>query len=47
MYVAVKVVNAPSRTRIGCWRMSAAAIAMFRSYRCPRFPSNSAWPSIG
>ena len=39
--------NAPSRTRIGCWRMSAAAIATFRNCRCRKSPNSSASASIG
>ena len=38
--------NAPSRTPIGCWRMSAAAIATFRKSRSPRSPNSSASASI-
>ena len=34
--------NAPSRTPIACWRMSAAAIVTFPKSRSPRFPNSSA-----
>ena len=38
--------NAPSRTPIACWRMSAEAIATFPNSRSPRSPNNSASASI-
>src|SRR5258708_10327398 len=38
--------NAPSRTRIGCWRMSGGATALFPKFRSPKSLGNLASPSI-